>query len=111
MNQHLFILAQSTTGPVLTIVGLLLVAAFIGYLTAWFYAKSVYTPIIKGLENDKAELNRQISGLKDEISKLNDKVENLNGQISKLEGEIAEKIKEIGEKDKAIQTLKKKVKE
>jgi len=97
-------LAQSVTGAVITIVALLLVAAIIGYLTAWFYAKSVYTPIIKGLEAEKADLLKQVAGLKDDISKLNRKVDDLNGKISNLEGEITKKEKEISE-------LRKKIKE
>ena len=42
---HLFIiLAQSPTTAVIFIVALLLVAAIIGYVTAWFYAKlSLYS--------------------------------------------------------------------
>ena len=70
MTQLFIQLAQSVTGAVITIVALLLVAAIIGYLSAWFYAKSVYTPVIKGLEADKAELNKQVAGLKDDISKI-----------------------------------------
>ena len=93
---HLFILlTQSVTGAVFTIVALLLVAAIIGYLTAWFYARSVYTPIIKGLEAEKADLLKQVAGLKDDISKLNGKVDKLNETIGKLEEEIAEKDNEI----------------
>jgi peptidoglycan hydrolase CwlO-like protein len=90
-------LAQSVTGAVITIVALLLIAAIIGYLTAWYYAKSVYTPIIKGLEAEKADLLKQVAGLKDDVSKLNRKVEDLNGKISKLEEENAKKEKEIKE--------------
>ena|SRR5665648_1126331 len=88
MKPLFILLAQSVTGSVIEIVLLLLVAGLIGYFTAWFYAKSVYTPIIKGLEEEKTELDRQIWGLKDDISKLNEK-------IGKLEEEIAEKDKEI----------------
>lgn len=92
----LFILqAQSVTGAVITIVALLLIAAIIGYFTAWFYAKSVYTPVIKGLEADKEELNKQVAGLKDDIIKINSKVDKMNEKISKLEEEIAEKDQEI----------------
>lgn len=97
-------LATSVTGAVITIVALLLVAAIIGYLTAWFYAKSVYTPIIKGLEAEKADLLKQVAGLKDDISKLNRKVDDLNSKINNLEGEISKKENEISE-------LKKKIKE
>ncbi|MCX6256125.1 MAG: hypothetical protein NTV31_16870 [Bacteroidia bacterium] len=95
MNTLVILLVQSVTGAVITIIALLLVAVFIGYFTAWFYAKSVYTPIIKGLEAEKAELNNQVAGLKDDISKLNGKVDKLNEKIGKLEEEIAEKDKEI----------------
>jgi peptidoglycan hydrolase CwlO-like protein len=97
MTQSFIILAQSVTGAVITIVALLLVAAIIGYLTAWFYAKSVYTPIIKGLEAEKADLLNQVAGLKNDISKLNSRIEDLNGKISKLEEETAKKEKEIKE--------------
>ena len=95
MKPLFLILAQSTTGPVVFILVLLLVAAVIGYLTAWFYAKSVFLPIIKKLEDEKADLNKQIAGLKDDLSKLNAKVEKQNDKIGKLEEEIAEKDKEI----------------
>jgi len=96
---HLFYIqqVQSVTGAVVTIVALLIVAAIIGYFSAWFYAKSIYTPIIKGLEADKVELNRQIAGLKDEISKLNNTVDNLNSKISSLEKELVARDKEIKE--------------
>jgi peptidoglycan hydrolase CwlO-like protein len=104
-------LAQSVTGAVITIVALLLVAAIIGYLTAWFYAKSVYTPIIKGLEAEKADLLKQVAGLKDDISKLNRKVDDLNGKISNLEGKISNLEGEITKKEKEISELRKKIKE
>ncbi len=97
MTLSFIILAQSVTGAVITIIALLLVAAIIGYLTAWFYAKSVYTPIIKGLEAEKAELQKQVAGLKDDVSKLNGRVNDLNGKISKLEEEAVKKEKEIKE--------------
>ena len=91
MKLLFILLAQSVTGAVITIVALLLIAAIIGYFTAWFYAKSVYTPVIKGLEADKEELNKQVAGLKDDIIKINGKVDKMNEKISKLEEEIAEK--------------------
>ncbi len=95
MTQLFIILAQSVTGAVVTIIALLLVAVIIGYFTAWFYAKSVYTPVIKGLESEKADLIKQVAGLKDDISKLTGKVEKLTDKIGKLEDEITEKEKEI----------------
>jgi peptidoglycan hydrolase CwlO-like protein len=95
MTQTSVFLVQSVTGAVITIIGLLLVAAIIGYFSAWFYAKSIYTPIIKGLETDKAQLQKEVAGLKDDISKLNSKVEKLNSQIADLEKNVAAKDIEI----------------
>lgn len=97
MTPLFILLAQSVTGAVITIVALLVVAALIGYLTAWFYAKSVYTPIIKGLEAEKADLQKQVAGLKEDVSRLNGKVDELNGRISKLEEQINSREKEIRE--------------
>jgi peptidoglycan hydrolase CwlO-like protein len=102
MTLSLIQLAQSVTGAVITIIALLLVAAIIGYLTAWFYAKSVYTPVIKGLEAEKADLLKQVAGLKEDVKKLNNTVETLNGKINKLEGEVAKKEQEIKELSKKI---------
>jgi peptidoglycan hydrolase CwlO-like protein len=87
--------ALSVTGAVVTIVALLLVAALIGYLSAWFYAKSVYTPVIKGLEEDKADLQKQVAGLRNDVTKLNSKVDDLNKTIAKLEDEATKKEKEL----------------
>jgi peptidoglycan hydrolase CwlO-like protein len=95
MKTLFILLAQSVTGAVITIIALLLVAVAIGYFTAWFYAKSVYTPVIKGLEEDNSELKKQIAGLKEEISNLNQKVDRLNEKIGNLEEEIAERNSEI----------------
>ncbi|MCX6334473.1 MAG: hypothetical protein NT092_09230 [Bacteroidia bacterium] len=104
MTLSFIILAKSVTGAVIFIVALLLVAAIIGYVTAWFYAKSVYTPIIKGLEAEKADLQKQVAGLKDDVSKLNGKVDDLNGKIKKLEDQL-------GAKEKEIKELRSKIKE
>jgi len=104
-------LAQSVTGAVIFIVALLLVAAIIGYITAWYYAKSVYTPIIKGLEAEKADLQKQVADLqkqvadlKDNVGKLNNKIDELNANVRKMEEAALNKEKEIAE-------LKKKIKE
>lgn len=97
MTQLFIQLAQSVTGAVITIVGLLLVAAILGYVIAWFYAKSIYTPVIKGLEADKAALQKEVAGLKDDVSKLKGEHVKLNEKIAGLEKEVATKDKEIKE--------------
>jgi peptidoglycan hydrolase CwlO-like protein len=93
MKLLFIIIAQSTTGPVIEIILLLLGAALIGFLTAWFYQKSVYTPVIKKLEEEKENLNKKIEGL--------------NNDISGLKGKIGELEKIISNKDKEIEELKK----
>lgn len=95
MTQLFIQLAQTVTGAVITIVSLLLVAVIIGYITAWFYGKSVYSPIIKGLESDKSGLKIQVAGLKEDTVKLMAKVEKLNDKIVRLEEESSEKDKMI----------------
>ncbi|MCU0407660.1 MAG: YegP family protein [Bacteroidales bacterium] len=88
--EHQFIqLAQSVTGAVVTIVLLLLVAAIIGYLTAWYYAKSVYTPKIKALEAEKSNLLKLVDDLRDESKKQKDTIAAQKETIGSLEARIA----------------------
>ncbi|MGE4289302.1 MAG: hypothetical protein AB7E36_11460 [Salinivirgaceae bacterium] len=70
MNTLTIILAQTRTGSIIEMVILLLVAALIGYLTAYFYYKAIYTQKLneKQAENDK--LKNQISSLEQQVSKL-----------------------------------------
>jgi uncharacterized protein YegP (UPF0339 family)/chaperonin cofactor prefoldin len=106
---HLFIqLAQSVTGAVITIVLLLLVAAIIGYLTAWFYSKSIYKPIIKGLEDDKAGLNKQVNSLMDEKAGLNKQVDSLKGKNAELDKQVDNLKEKNAELDKQVDNLKEK---
>ncbi len=99
---------MSVTAAVILIIALLVVAGLIGYLTAWFYAKSVYTPVIRKLEDEKVQLGREISELKEDIGKLEKKISGLNEKISGLEKEVADREKEISDKVNEIQELKKK---
>lgn len=95
-------LEQSIAGAVISIAALLIVAGLIGYLTAWFYAKSVYTPVIKGLEKEKADLQAEVTGLKAEVDKLNTTIGDLEGRIKKLENELAQKEKELQDSGKKV---------
>jgi peptidoglycan hydrolase CwlO-like protein len=102
---------MSVTSAVLLIIVLLLVAGLIGYLTAWYYAKSVYTPVIKKLEEEKNQLNREIAGLKDNVSKLNSKIEDLNKKVDDLDKDVSEKEREISKKVDIITGLEKELAE
>lgn len=88
------------------IVTLLLVAVIIGYFTSWLYAKSVYSPVIKGLESEKTLLDKQVAGLKDDTGKLTAMVQKLNDKIMRIEEESAQKDKEIKKLSKSKKKLK-----
>lgn len=117
MNTLLILQVMSVAAAVILIIALLLVAGLIGYLTAWYYAKSVYTPVIKKLEDEKVQLNREIAGLKDDISKLKSKIEDLNKKVDDLDKDVSEREVEISKKNDIIagletelNTLRKKLK-
>jgi uncharacterized protein YegP (UPF0339 family) len=97
MTQLFLQLAQSVTGNVITIIALGLAAAIIGFIVAWYYARSVYIPVIKGLETDKSNLNNKVSKLEGELVNLNEKVNKLSEKIGKLELELEAKDKELKE--------------
>jgi uncharacterized protein len=97
MTQLFVHLASTVTGNVITIVALDLAAALIGSLIAWYYAKSVYTPVIKELEADKAALNKKADTLTGEISSLDNKVNQLSEKIGRLEADLAERDAEIND--------------
>ena len=63
MNTLLILLAQTKSEATLIIISLLLVAAIIGYVTAWLFYKSVYVKRIEAVESDKHELNNCIVNL------------------------------------------------
>jgi peptidoglycan hydrolase CwlO-like protein len=105
MNSLIILQVMSVATSVVLIVALLLVAGLIGYLTAWYYAKSIYTPIIKKLEDEKVQLNREIAGLKDDIVKLKGKIEDLNKKVDDLDKDVSEKEREISKKVDIITAL------
>jgi chromosome segregation ATPase len=117
MNSLLILQVMSVAASAILIIALLIVAGLIGYLTAWYYAKSVYTPIIKKLEEEKVQLNREIVGLKDNIVKLKGKIEELNKKVDDLDKDVSEREREISKKvdiiaglENEISELRKKVK-
>ena len=70
MNTLLILLIATKMQATLEIFLLLLVAASIGYVTAWLYNKSVYEKKLKVVESDKHELNNRIVNLDDEVFNL-----------------------------------------
>ena len=81
----LFILAIQTKGvAIIVILALLLVAAAIAYLIAWFYSKSIYVKKIQIIESEKEELKGQIVNLNEEISLLQKNLGEKEQEIEKL---------------------------
>jgi peptidoglycan hydrolase CwlO-like protein len=81
----LIILAIQTKGAaILIILALLLGAAIIGYLSAWFYSKSIYVKKIDIIQAEKDELERQIAGLNEEIGKLQENLAEKDKEIENL---------------------------
>jgi len=70
MNTLLILLIATKMQATLEIFLLLLVAASIGYVTAWLYNKSVYEKKLKVVDSDKHELNNRIVNLDDEVFNL-----------------------------------------
>ena len=88
MSTLIILLAQTKIISSIEILSLLLVAAIIGYVTAWLYYKAIYVRKIKAIEAEKDELKNQIVILKTDKSNLQ---------------------KNLGEKDNEIQYLNKEV--
>jgi predicted flap endonuclease-1-like 5' DNA nuclease len=88
MSTLIIFLAQTKIMATIEILSLLLVAAIIGYITAWLYYKSIYVRRIKAIEAEKDELKNHIVNLKADKSNLQ---------------------KSLGEKDNEIQYLNKEV--
>jgi predicted flap endonuclease-1-like 5' DNA nuclease len=59
MSTLIILLAQTKGEATVEILALLLIAGLIGYLTAWFYSKSVYGTKIKALEANRAEVRKE----------------------------------------------------
>jgi peptidoglycan hydrolase CwlO-like protein len=95
MTQIFIQQAQTMAGNVALIVLLLLLAAVIGYLTAWFYAKSVYTPVIKRLESENEGLRSKVVELNNDKKKIEEQIDKLNEMIASIEEQIEERDKEI----------------
>jgi predicted flap endonuclease-1-like 5' DNA nuclease len=91
MNTLVILLAQTRSEATIEILSFLLVAAIIGYVTAWLYYKSIYVKKIKVIESEKDEMDKQ-------IVKLNADNNNLNISLN-------EKDKSLDEKDKEIEHL------
>jgi peptidoglycan hydrolase CwlO-like protein len=81
--ENLIILAQTKGAATVELLVFLLVAAIIGYFTAYFYYKSIYMKQIHALESE-------IDGLKKVLKNMENKVSDLEKSLSMKEEEIQE---------------------
>jgi predicted flap endonuclease-1-like 5' DNA nuclease len=65
-----------------------LVAAVIGYVTAWLYTKSIYERKIKAIEYDRYELNNHIVNLDADIFNLKNSLKEKDNEIEQLALEV-----------------------
>lgn len=70
MSTLVIYLTLSKSEAIIEILSLLLVAAIIGYVTAWLYSKSIYVRKIKVIESERHELNNRIVNLDAEVFNL-----------------------------------------
>jgi len=84
MNTLLILLVQTKFVATIEILSLLLVAAIIGYVTAWLYYKSIYEKRIKAVESDKHELKNRIVNLDADIVNLKNSLDEKEIEIEQL---------------------------
>lgn len=88
MTTLIILLAQTKSGAIIEILSLLLVAALIGYITSWFYQRSIHKKRTKILEFERHEFNNRIINLNSEISKLNASIDEKNAENEHQQLEI-----------------------
>ena len=70
MNAIIILLGETKLGATIEILFLLIVAAVIGYLTAWLYYKSIYVEKIKTIESERNKLSKDLGSVESENDKL-----------------------------------------
>jgi len=73
---------------IIEIISLLLVAAIIGYVTAWLYYKAIYVRKIKAIEAEKDEMKNHIAILKTDKSNLQKNLGEKENEIQYLNKEV-----------------------
>ncbi|MDA3818830.1 MAG: hypothetical protein PF486_15720 [Prolixibacteraceae bacterium] len=91
MNSLLILIAQTRFGATIEILLLLLGSAIIGYITAWYFYKTIYLRKIKAIESEKADFMKTIV--------------DLNAANSNQQKRIQEKDQEIEHLIKIVNTL------
>ena len=88
MNNLIILLAQTKSEAAIEILSLLLVAAIIGYITAWLYYRSIYTKHIQVIEFEKNKLNNHNVNLENDKINLHKSLLLKDNQIHHLTLEV-----------------------
>lgn len=88
MSPIIILIAQTKAGASLEILSLLLVAVIIGYVTAWFYSKSVFAKKLKAVETEKDAVYSENSKLKADKSELFKTIHEREREINQLNKEV-----------------------
>jgi len=84
MNTLFIILQQTQTSAILEILLLLVIAGLIGYLTSYFYYKSVYTKKINILDGEITALKKHIDILSTEKTRLEKSIKEKDAEIEAM---------------------------
>jgi len=74
MSTLLILLTQTKSGATIEILLLLLVAAIIGYATAWLYTRSIFLKKIEGYHSEKKVLNKHVVSLSADKNNLTERL-------------------------------------
>ncbi len=85
----LIFLALTKFVATIEILSLLLVAAIIGYVTAWLYYKSVYVRRMKISESEMDKMNSRIGDLNADKRKLEESLKTRDGEIEHLNMQVS----------------------
>jgi len=88
MSTLIILLALTRSEATIEILSLLLVAAIIGYITAWLYYKSVYKRRFKTIESEKNELKNRILRLDSDISNFHKTIREKDNELEHLIREV-----------------------
>ena len=88
MSTFIIFLAQTKNESTVAIISLLLVAAIIGYITAWLYYKAIYVRRIKAIESEKDELNNHIVNLHADKNNLDKSLHEKDNHMEHLMMEV-----------------------
>lgn len=88
MSTFIVLLVQTRGEATFVILSLLLVAAIIGYVTAWLYFRSIYKASGKALESQMEALKNQNIRLAAENGELKKSINDSKGELVKLTKEV-----------------------